>query len=253
VDRDWLKVGIIWAALTALGEVAVVTWRMFPEGYTREYEVVDEAYVLLMIMAVPVFMFMVTMLTYSAIRFGSRERPTEDGPPMHGSSRVITAWLVITSALAVGILINPGFVGLSDIRGESSSDMVIEIEGQRWLWVVTYENGTVVRSDDDGVMVVPVDTRIRFDVTATDVLHSFWVPAFGTKIDAVPGRTTELYITTERTGTGEEDLNLRVQCAELCGLDHGRMAMPVNVVEEAEFEAWIEERLAVESAAAEEG
>lgn len=249
MNRDWLKVGIIWAVLTALGEVAVVTWRMFPEGYTREYEVVDEAYILLMVLAVPVFMFMITMLTYSVIKFGSREQPTEDGPPMHGSNRVIVAWLVITSALTVGILINPGFVGLSDIRGEESSDMVIEVEGQRWSWKVTYDNG-IVTTDE---LIVPVHTRIRFDITATDVLHSFWVPAFGTKIDAVPGRTTELYITTERTGTGEEDLNLRVQCAELCGLGHARMAMPVSVVGEAEFDAWVDEWLAAESAAAEEG
>ena len=89
-------------------------------------------------------------------------------------------------------------------------------------------------------LVVPVDTRIRFDVTSIDVLHSFWVPAFGMKIDAVPGRTTEMFVTTERTGDYADDSTLRAQCAELCGLSHAEMAMPVRVVERAEFDAWVD-------------
>ena len=242
MNRDWMKVAAIWVALTAVGEIAVLTWRMLPEGYTREYEIVDEAYVLLMVLAVPVFMFMVTMLAYSAINFRSRGEPTEDGPPMEGSPKVIGAWLGITTALTIGVVINPGFVGLSDIRGDSSADMVIEVSGRQWAWDVTYENGVETSTE----LVVPVHTRIRFDVTAIDVLHSFWVPAFGTKIDAVPGRVTELYVTTERTGDGADDLNLRVQCAELCGLAHGRMAIPVRVVDENEFDAWLHEMQAAE-------
>ncbi len=249
MNRDWLKVGAIWAVLTVIGEFAVVTWRMFPDGYSHEYEIVDEAFVLLMIIATPVFTFMITMLAYSVINFRSSGEPTEDGPHMEGSRSVVTAWLVITGTLAVGILINPGFVGLSDLRGDNSSDMVIEIEGQRWSWKITYDNG-VVSSDE---LVVPVDTRIRFDITATDVLHSFWIPAFGTKIDAVPGRVTELRVTPTRLGTSIDDYNLRIQCAELCGLGHARMAMPVSVVDEAEFDTWVDEMVAAETAAAEGG
>lgn len=245
--RDWLTVVGIWAALTAIGEFAVFTWSMLPETYAREAEVVDDAYVLLLALAVPVFAFMVTMLGYSAIRFGTRSRPTEDGPPMKGSRTVVTSWLLITAALAFTVLINPGFVGLSDLRGESSADVVIEVQGQRWFWTVTYQNGG--QSVDE--LVVPVDTRIRFDVTSLDFLHSFWIPAFRTKIDAVPGRTTELFVTPERTGTWGDDTNLRVQCAELCGLGHTSMAMPVRVVEKADFESYVDGLLTDESAAEE--
>ncbi len=240
-----LRVVGLWAVLTVLGELAVFKWSMLPEGYAREADVVDDAYLLLLALGVPVFTFMVAMLFYSAFRFRARGQPTEDGPPIKGSPSVVVGWLAITSVLALTILINPGFVGLANLRGEPSADVVIEVEGQRWFWTITYENGGV--SVDE--LVVPVDTRVRFNVTSVDVLHSFWVPAFRTKIDAVPGRTTELLITLERIGTGADDFNLRVQCAELCGLGHTVMAMPVRVVEKAEFDSWIDGLLLEESAA----
>ncbi|MBI2911334.1 MAG: cytochrome c oxidase subunit II [Chloroflexi bacterium] len=79
---------------------------------------------------------------------------------------------------------------------------------------------------------------VRFEITATDVIHSFWVPSFRTKIDAVPGMITVVYATPDRTGSFQEDYHFRVQCAELCGLGHGIMATPVVVVEPSQFEAW---------------
>ncbi|MFN0088907.1 MAG: cytochrome c oxidase subunit II [Acidimicrobiales bacterium] len=131
--------------------------------------------------------------------------------------------------------INPGFVGLRDLRGSSEADLVVQVQAQRWSWVFTYPDG--VRSTTE--LALPVDERVRFDVTATDIVHSFWIPAFRTKIDAVPGRTTQLYVTPERTGDADRDFNVRVQCAELCGLGHTVMAAPVRVLERAEFDAWL--------------
>lgn len=241
MKRDWLSVGVIWAVLTVIGEYAAVTWSMVPEGYTREATVVNDAYRQLMIMAVPVFTFTVTMLGYSIVRFRSHARPEEDGPNLVATPRVVTTWLVITTGLALAVLIDPGFVGLRELRGEASSDMVVEAVGQRWSWTITYENGASTGLQPGDEMVVPVDTRIRFDVTATDVVHSFWIPAFGLKIDAVPGRTTEMYVTTERTGDYDTDHKLRIQCAELCGLGHAEMYLPVRVVDRDEFTTWLDE------------
>ena len=246
--RDWFFVGAIWIALTAIGWYAAATWSMLPDGYTREAEVVNEAYLLLLLMAVPVFAFTVTMLGYSAVRFRSDGQPGEDGPHLQASRPVVVTWLIITSALCVLTIIHPGFTGLVDIRGERSADMVVEVVSQRWSWEIIYENGVATGLDPGDEMVVPVDSRIRFDVTATDVIHSFWVPAFGVKIDAVPGRTTELFVSTERTGDYETDPKLRIQCAELCGLGHAEMALPVRVVEHDEYEAWLDEMAAEQAA-----
>ncbi len=90
-------------------------------------------------------------------------------------------------------------------------------------------------------LVLPDETRIRFDVTALDVLHSFWVPAFRQKIDAVPGQTTTVYVTTKGLGD-PSDAAYRLQCAELCGLHHGTMAMPVRVLGADDFGEWLKSK-----------
>jgi len=236
VRRDWIVVTVLWSVLTVIGELAIFTWSMVPEGYAREAEVVNDAFLLLLAFSVPVAAFVMTMVGYSVVMFRSKGEPTEDGPPMKGEPAVITAWLIITTLLVFTVLVNPGFVGLSDIRGDADADVVIGIQSQRWTWEATYENGVV--SGDE--LVLPVDTRIRFDITATDVLHSFWIPAFAVKIDAVPGRTTELLVTPERLGDADSDPNVRVQCAELCGSGHAAMSMPVRIVEQDEYEQWLD-------------
>jgi cytochrome c oxidase subunit 2 len=93
-----------------------------------------------------------------------------------------------------------------------------------------------------GEMVLPADRRVKFEVTATDVLHAFWVPAFRMKIDAVPGGVTTTYATPNVTGGRDDDIGFRLVCAELCGTGHSVMAMPVRVVEPDEFEAWVAEK-----------
>ena len=88
-------------------------------------------------------------------------------------------------------------------------------------------------------MVLPVDRTIRFEITSLDVLHSFYIPAFLMKTDAVPGRTTVVTLRPTKTGTYEEDQTLRLQCAELCGLNHATMWTPVRVVSDGEFQSWV--------------
>lgn len=245
--RDLIRVAVLWIVLTVIGEVVVFTWSMLPEVWAREAVIVDDAYVTLMAFAVPVLAFVLAAVFYSIVRFRSDSRRDVDGPPIKGSRPVVIVWLIVTSLLALTILIYPGFVGLADLRADQSADLVVDVSAQRWFWELTYPNGGVTREE----LVVPVDTRIRFDVTAIpgDIVHSFWVPAFRVKIDAVPGRTTELYVTPERIGTVEDDPNLRVQCAELCGLGHATMAIPVSVVGPDEFQTWMSGLLATAGAA----
>ena len=88
-------------------------------------------------------------------------------------------------------------------------------------------------------LVLPIDERVRFDITSIDIVHSFWIPGFRQKLDAVPGRITKLYITPTELGDGNIDSTLRVQCAELCGTNHATMAVPVRVVSQEDFDAWL--------------
>ena len=90
--------------------------------------------------------------------------------------------------------------------------------------------------------MLPLGAHVRFDITAKRVLHSFWIPAFRMKIDAVPGMTTVINVRPTELGDYKDDINFRVQCAELCGVSHGTMTMPVRVVTQLEFEAWARAR-----------
>jgi len=235
--RDWLWFVVFWVTFSTVGFFLVFGIDLLPAQWAREAEIVDDAYILLMALAVPIFAGIASALLTSVLRFRVQVEglPTEDGPPVYTNKRLVRLWLASTLILALMVTINPGFVGIAELRGEPSADLVVEVESQRWSWKVSYENG----AETFNQLYLPADKRVRFDVTSLDVIHSFWVPAFRVKIDAVPGRVTQLYVTPDRVGSFEEDFNLRVQCAEICGLGHSRMAMPVTVLESEDFEAWV--------------
>ena len=234
--RSWIPVGVLWLSYTVLIMWAVATFDWLPAQWAEEAEVVDEAMVLLQYLAAPVMAIVLAIMTWGAIGWRSNGADREDGPNQRDNRTVVTSWLVITSALAIFVVINPGFVGLAEIRGEPSADYVIEVEGQQFFWRVTHENGAEALDE----MVVPSDARVRYDVTSVDVNHSFWVPAFRVKIDAVAGLTTQAFATAHHEGSIDDDPNLRIQCAELCGAGHASMAMPVRVVSEQEYLEYIE-------------
>ena len=235
--KSWIPVFLIWLVLTILGLILVMNTSVMPSVYSEQGEHIDEAYELLEVLAIPVMALVFAIMIWGPIAWRSNGAEREDGPPQRGGKGVIGVWLVVTLALAVGILINPGFVGLAAVRGEPVSDYVINITGNQFYWEIEYPNGAVALDE----LVIPVEKRVRYDVNSNDVVHSFWIPAFRTKIDAVAGRQTRVYITATHEGTMEDDINLRIQCAELCGAGHAGMSMPVRVVEDAEWHAYIDE------------
>lgn len=237
MSRHVLWVALLWIALTAVLEAVVVNVDLMPVAAAREAHTVDSAFRLLTLLGVPVFTFVVAVLLYSLVRFRSRTQPEQDGPPLTARPLVVGNWLAITGALAVYVMINPGLIGLAELRTHHQQpDLVIQVEGTRWQWKVTYPRYNVTSTKE---LVLPVGKSVRFDVTSVDVLHSFWVPAFRMKIDAVPGRVTTIYATPDRLTSAEEDHNVRLVCAELCGLGHALMIMPVRIVGPAAFDAWV--------------
>lgn len=239
--RSWLLPAALWSTLTVLGEAALTMFSLLPEGYAEEAEVSDEAFMMLLRLAVPVFFLVITVLVVSVARHAVKDSPPEDARPVQGNRGVEYLWLAVTSALAVMLIVNPGLVGLAEIEGDPVADRVIEVEGSRWFWRVGYPEAEVQVTDE---IVLPVDERIRFDITSTDVLHSFWIPAFRLKLDAVPGRTTRIYASPDRTGSYDTDPNMRLQCAEMCGTGHAVMRLPIRVLEKGEFESWLRSKIA---------
>ncbi|MGE3960388.1 MAG: cytochrome c oxidase subunit II [Dehalococcoidia bacterium] len=232
--------GILWVVFTALAVAGVAAMNPFPTVGAEEAEFSDHAFRLMSYMGAPVLGFVLAALVYSVLRFRSPGEPSEDGPPFKGTGMVPRAWLGVTTGLAVLIMIYPGLTGLAELRSDRTYDLEVNVTGFRWSWAVQYPEGEFSSNE----IVLPKDQRVKFNITAPagDVLHSFWIPAFRLKIDAVPGQTTHLYITPNEVGDGATDASYRVQCAELCGLFHHNMRMNVRVVEPDEFEAWVAEK-----------
>ena len=244
LSRHILIVTVLWGVLTAAGLAVVLSFDPFPIAAAHEARIVDDAFTLLTILALPVFSFVIATLLYSVLRFRSRGEPTEDGPPIRSHKAVVAIWFFVTTALTVALIIHPGITGINELRAldDGEPELVVQVEGGQWYWKVTYpEEGVFSRRE----MVLPVDTHTRFYISAVDVLHSFWIPAFRVKIDAVPGLITTTSATPDKTGDFDMDANFRVQCAELCGLAHAKMSMPLRVVERSEFDAWISEQTPV--------
>lgn len=229
---------IAWAVLTAAGVALALSVGLFPSPASKEAHIIDGAMTLLTALAVPIFSLVVVLLVYSMLRFRQRGEALEDGPPIRGNLKLELTWVLVTLALVL-VLASYGTAGLLEIRHHAAeaaeSQLVVQVHGSQWFWEYTYP-AYGIRTREE--LRLPVGRPVRFEITAADVVHSFWVPAFRTKIDAVPGMTTVVYATPDRTGSFQEDYHFRVQCAELCGVGHGVMANPVVVVEPSQFEAW---------------
>ena len=234
--------------LTAVGEYAFWSLDIYGDAASEQGVFIDDAFVLLVYLAIPIFTFVVTVIGYVLVAFRARGDELEDAAPTRTHRKWVGSWLVWTTALCLVVIVHPGYTGLLELRETSSHDpdLTVNVTGNRWAWAYEYEGRGVSLLDKDEILLLPNDSLIRFYVTAgdNDVVHSFWIPAFRMKIDAVPGLTTYIDVTMNRLGHFNDDVNFRVQCAELCGLDHSLMFSRIAVVEPAEFEQWIAEQAA---------
>lgn len=234
--KDLISVGVIWLALTILGVAGALSVDLHPVGASREAGIIDEAFDLLLILSIPVFSLVLSVLGYSVVRHRGGDG---DGPPVKTNRFFVWSWVGVSSALAIFVIFNPGFKGLDELRDFEEPNLTVDVIAAQWNWTYVYkELGLRIEKADE--LVLPIGSTVRFRVTSDDVLHSFWIPAFRLKIDAVPGRVNETVGTVTLIGGFTEDDAFRVQCAELCGTGHARMQTDVRVVSEDEFAAWAE-------------
>ncbi len=235
--RDLVVTGVLWAVLTVIGEWAVIGTNLLPTLASSQGEEVDRAFELLLVYSVPVMALVLAVLFYSVVRWRVPE-PTEDGPPIHEHRGFSRTWFVVSVALAALLFIHPGLTGFLALAQEEEPDMVVALEGVQWHWNVSFPDRDITM-ENPSELLLPVNTTIRFDLTSRDVIHSFWVPAFRLKQDAIPGQTNSVTITPVELASYGEDSAFRLQCAELCGTGHARMYLPIRVVSADEFEAWL--------------
>ena len=199
----------------------------------------------LLIVITLITLFVLGLLITVVVKFNAKANPV---PTRTTHNTLIeVAWTLIPVMILVGIAI-PSFRLLFQELDIPKADLTIKATGKQWYWSYAYpDNGkfefdSLMAQDKqprllgvDNEMVVPVNKVVRVQTTGADVIHSFAVPAFGIKIDAVPGRLNETWFTATKTGM------FYGQCSELCGKDHAFMPIAIRVVSEQAFSAWIEE------------
>jgi cytochrome c oxidase subunit 2 len=248
-----LGAGAAWAGIGQPSD-----WQIGPQGAVTP--VADDIvwfhnYLLVFITVITVFVLV--LLVIVMVRFNARANPTPSRTTHNTLLEV--AWTLVPVIILLAIAI-PSFRYLFIQLNIPKSDLTVKATGKQWFWSYTYpdskfEFDSIMLSEKerkakldkdpkadvprllsvDNELVVPVNKVVRVQTTGADVIHSFAVPSFGIKIDAIPGRLNETWFKAEREGV------YYGQCSELCGKDHAFMPIMVRVVSEQAFAAWLEE------------
>jgi cytochrome c oxidase subunit 2 len=223
-----LLIGLV---ASAIGVAIALAIDWFPQAATDKSGEIDTLYDVLLIVSVPIFVLVMTVVIYSVTRFRARPGDMSDGAPIHGNTRLEVIWVAIPTII-VSILAAYAWIVLNDVEAKGNkNDMHVRVIGQQFAWHFQYLDEPGRPTTD--TLYLPEGQQVKFDVVTRDVLHSFWVPSFRLKTDTVPGLTTHIRVTPDRLGTFD------IVCTELCGLGHGTMRQNAHVVTPDAFEAWI--------------
>ncbi len=204
----------------------------------------------LLIIISAITLFVMGLLLYIILRFNAKANPTPSTTTHNTPIEVL--WTVIPILILVVVAI-PSFRLLYYTDRIENAEITVKAIGHQWYWTYVYPDhddltfDAFIATDDDlsegaprllatdTAVVLPVDTTVRLLTTSTDVLHAWAIPAFGVKVDSIPGRLHETWFRVEKEGT------YYGQCSELCGTNHGFMPIVVKIVSKEAYEAWLQE------------
>ncbi|WP_175597343.1 cytochrome c oxidase subunit II [Peristeroidobacter soli] len=252
--------GMLGAALLPTG-AALAAWELnMPVGVTELSRDIHGLHMMIFWICVLIACAVFGVMIYSIVKF----RHSQGAVPANfdHSTKAEIIWTIIPVAILVGMAI-PAAATLVKIEDTRNSNLTIKVTGYQWKWEYEYLDqkvkffSTLARDSDaarqtgsgvdpstvpnyllevDKPLVVPVNAKVRVLLTSNDVIHAWWVPAFGMKKDAIPGFVNELWFRADEPGI------YRGQCAELCGRDHGFMPVVVHVKSQAEYDSWLAEQ-----------
>jgi cytochrome c oxidase subunit 2 len=192
-----------------------------------------------------IFLLVEVLLVVFVVRYRRRNRPRDaDGAQVHGANRLELAWTIapVVILFAIAAFVFAKLPGIQDVPAATGDEenLVVEVTGTQFTWEFRYPNGVVAIDR----LRAPEGRTVELEVTAPDwdVVHSWWIPALGGKIDAIPGKVNTTWFSANRSGV------FLGQCAELCGIYHAKMLASVEVLPADEFDAWLEERATQQAA-----
>ena len=225
----------------------------FQEGVTPVMHQITDFHNFMLYIITPITVLVMGLLLYVILRFNSKANPEPSKVTHHWGLEI--AWTVLPAVIVLFIAIKSMHLLYFENK-MPEADMTLKVTGYQWYWGYEYPDhgginfssymikdkeidkskGQVRLLSTDNAVVVPVGKTVRVQVTASDVIHAFAVPAFGVKVDAMPGRLNETWFKIEKPGT------YFGQCSEICGTGHAFMPIEIKAVPEAEFAAWVAEK-----------
>ena len=222
------------------------------EGVTQVSRDVFELHMLIFYICVAIGAVVFSVMFYSLFRYTKKRNPNPS--TFHESTKLEVAWTVVPFLILIAMAV-PASKTLTEIYDDEEGEINIQVVGYQWKWEYKYLEDDInffsnLSTDQDEIynlvpkgenyllevdepLIIPVDTRVRFLITANDVIHSWWVPDFAIKKDAIPGFINTAWTRAEETGI------YRGNCTELCGKNHGFMPVVVKVVEKDEYNDWV--------------
>ena len=222
------------------------------EGVTQVSRDVFELHMLIFYICVAIGAVVFSVMFYSLFRYTKKRNPNPS--TFHESTKLEVAWTVVPFLILIAMAV-PASKTLTEIYDDEEGEINIQVVGYQWKWEYKYLEDDInffsnLSTDQDEIynlvpkgenyllevdepLIIPVDTRVRFLITANDVIHSWWVPDFAIKQDAIPGFINTAWTRAEETGI------YRGNCTELCGKNHGFMPVVVKVVEKDEYNDWV--------------
>jgi cytochrome c oxidase subunit 2 len=221
-----VALGIVFGAAATI--VALfVPW--LPPNAAKERDGIDLVFWFTTAISIGVFALVAAVIAYSVVKFRVRPDDDSDGPPIHGHTGVEIVWTAIPALLVTAISVMSGIVLVQNDRPDKNR-LNVDVLARQFEWTFSYPDQKNLTSAQ---LRLPVGRSVELHLSAADVIHSFWVPEFGQKQDALPGQDTKLVITPTKIGT------YPVICTELCGLGHALMRTTAIVMKPAAFDAWV--------------
>jgi cytochrome c oxidase subunit 2 len=221
--------GILFGGLATLVAV-LIPW--LPPVASKQRDRIDLVFWFTTGIAIAVFALVAAVIAYSLIKFRVRPDDDSDGPPIHGHTGIEIVWTAVPAILVTAISIVSSVV-LVQNENTPKDHLNVNVTARQFAWTFSYPGEGNLTSAQ---LRLPLDRTVELHLRALDVIHSFWVPEFGQKQDAVPGQDTTLVITPTKVGT------YPVICTELCGLGHALMRTSAIVMKPAAYQAWLDEQ-----------
>ena len=195
---------------------------------------IDDVYVVVSAICLVIFAIVASVSIYALVKFRARPDDEEDGKPIHGNTVLELFWTGIPTVLVTAIAVYSSVVLVKN-EDLPQAHRTIEVTGEQFAWSFGYPDEGL---DRVGELYVPVGETLELELIAKDVIHSFWVPEWRVKQDAVPGTLQRIVVTPTKTG------RFPIICTELCGIGHSTMRNWVTVVAPDEFQQWLQDQQA---------